>query len=280
MPKKSFSVYRSDHLVVDNGDHLFIEIAGSHLACIVSKENRRSIAAFELFTFNEDEADNKEGLFTSITEQSKILSIPFPGCAIFLNNEFCLPVPIFQFNKEIAADYLRVVFGERMFSKILFEHIAIEPGIMNVFTIDEDWLSCLNKKFKATYHHTYSNIIQRVASKTDAFPQQFISVQFYHASMIVIVLNDGIFHLIQKYPYETPEDVLYYLLNIAQQLQLFSEQLTVQISGMIDLEFQLYRELIKHFKNVVVQKVDASALTELADEHNAHFFTPFFNLAL
>lgn len=283
MPNKSFSIYSSDDFAVEDGSQLVVEVATSHLACVVTKEreNKRVITAYELFNFNEDEAANFPALFQNVSTQSNILNKQISSSGIYFNNEFCIPVPIFKFNKEIAAEYLNVVFGEDPFSKIQFEHLPIEPGVMNVFRINEDCFNYLNDKFgKVAYHHTYSNIIRRVAYKSFVYPSEFISIQFYNTFMIVIVLKEGNFHLIQSFTYETPEDVLYHLLNITNQLELFSEKLTLQISGMIDLDFQLYRELIKYFKNVMVQNVKSSALLLNINEHPLHYFTPFFNLAL
>ena len=281
MPNKSFSIYSSDDFTIGENDKLVIEIAKSHVACVVSNENSEAIAAYELFSFDENESDDLPKLFTNLSLVSKILPNKISSAKIHFNNEFCIPVPIFKFNKDIAAEYLNIVFGEDPFSKIQFEHLPIEPGIMNVFRINEDWISYLNSSFgKVSYHHTYSNIICRVGYKSSALPAEFISIQFYTTFMIVSVLKDGQLHLIQTFTYETPEDVLYYLLNITQQLELFSEKLTVQISGMIDLDFQLYRELIKYFKNVMVQNVKPTVMPENASDHPLHFFSPFFNLAL
>lgn len=283
MPNKSFSIYGSEDRAAEDEGGLVIEIAASHLACVLTKEkeNKRVVTAYELFSFNEHESANFPLLFTNLLSESKILKGGLSSADIYFNNDLCLPVPIFKFNKEIAADYLNVIFGEDTFSKIHFEHLPIEPGIMNVFRVNNDCFTYLNDRVgKVTYHHTYSSIIRRVAYKSFVYPSEFIAIQFYNTFMILLVLKEGNFHLIQTFTYENPEDVLYYLLNITQQLELFSEKLTLQISGMIDLDFQLYRELIKYFKNVMVQNVKPSSLLLDIGENPLHYFTPFFNLAL
>lgn len=281
MPNKSFSIYSSDDLTVEDNGQLVIEIAKSHMAFIVRKENKRSIAACEIFTFNEDEGYNLNELFANVSLQSKLISTQTPSASIYINNELCIPVPIFKFNKEIAAEYLNAVFGEDHFSKIQFEHLPVEPGIMNVYRVNEDHFSFLNQQFKkVSFHHVYSNIIRRLANITSGLPAQLITIQFYSTFMIVVVMKDGNLHLIQSFVYETPEDVLYYLLNITNQFQLYDASLTLQISGMIGLDFKLYRELITYFKEVIVENVNESDLLLNTGEHQLHYFTPFFNLAL
>src|SRR3954471_2333828 len=111
MPNKSFSIYSADDFSVEPGHRLVIEIARSHMACIVRRENKRSIVACELFSYHEDEGGNLDRLFDNITPQSKILTGRAVPVNVYFNNELCIPVPIFKFNKDIAADYLNLVFG-------------------------------------------------------------------------------------------------------------------------------------------------------------------------
>ncbi|MDQ6814861.1 MAG: DUF3822 family protein, partial [Bacteroidota bacterium] len=271
----------SNEFTVGEHNQLVVEIAKSHMAFIGSKENGKIIVAYELFTFNEEEATDFAKLFAYIKNDSKILDKKYLSSQVYLNHEFCVPIPIFRFNKEISSEYLNVIFGEDLISQIHFEHLPVEPGIMNAFRVNKDCFNLLHTHLsKVTFHHTYSNIIRRVLQRTFVYPSQFVSIQFYNTFMVVIVLKDGMFQLIQNFTYETPADVLYYLLNITEQLEMFSESLTLQISGMIDLDFQLYRELIKYFKHVTVQDVEQSRVALDTNNHPLHYFTPFFNLAL
>jgi hypothetical protein len=282
MPNKSFSIYSSnDEDVVQGNGQLVIEIARSYIACILTKENKRSITCYEFFAFNEDEAHNFPELYNAVLSQSSLLNTSVAATSVFINDEFCIPVPIFKFNKEIAADYLDLVFGEDPFSITHFEHLPVEPGIINVYRINEDRYRFLDSTLqKVSFHHTYSNIIKRLSTIASGFPSEFINIQFYNTTMIVAVLKEGNLQLIQTFVYETPEDVLYYLLNITQQFQLFSDDLTLRISGMIDLDFKLYRELITYFKKVIVENVNKSNLQLNITDHPLHYFAPFFNLTL
>ena len=281
MPNKSFSFYHSEKFTVDKSDRLIMEIATSHLAVIVFRETEKAIVAFEMFNFPEEQLVDFPTLYQTVSTDSNILSQPLFSAEVYVNNEFCISVPIYKFSKEIAHDYLNVVFGPSATTVIKFEHLPVEPGIMNVYRINESCLKFLTANFqKISFHHSYSTMIRRVIKKIYVYPAEFISIQFYHTFMIVLVVKDGAFHLIQTFAYQTPEDVLYFLLNITDKLKLFSENLTIQISGMIDLDFQLYRELIKHFKNVMVHNVKNSLLQLDLKEHPQHYFTPFFNLAL
>lgn len=279
MPNKSLSLYSPEDAIEDNV-RLVVEVAKNHLACVVTKENRKAISAFELFTFTESEAASFDELLAGITQQSKLLSIKIASVHVYINNEYCIPVPIFKFNKETAEEYLQIAFGTACPSKTHYEHLPVEPGIINVYRISQNWLQWFDKQFeKCSFHHTYSNIIRSILSVSDE-PEELMTVNFYNTFFIVAVIKDAVLQLIQTFVYDSPEDVLYYLLNITKQFELYSKTLTIQISGMIDVDYKLYRELITYFKEVKVENVHEANLKLDFGEYPHHYFTPFFNLAL
>jgi hypothetical protein len=281
MPNKSFSIYSADDFTVDEGDQLVIEIAKTHIACLARKGNKKLITGCELFDFSEEEGQDLETLLGKVTQQSKIINTNFASINVFINNQFCIPVPIFKFNREIALEYLNLAFGTDFYAAIQFEHLPVEPGIMNVYRVDRGWYDVLRRQFrKSNIRHTYSTIIRTHLNKKETLSEEFLTVHFYNAFIIVVVLKYGVLHLIQTFAYETPEDVLYHLLNVSTQFGLYKETVTVQISGMIDKHFVLYRELITYFKKVKVEYVDEGHLLLNTGDYPLHYFTPYLNLAL
>lgn len=282
MPNKSFSIYSPDEdTVSDVHDRLLLEVGKNHIACIDTNEHKKTISAFELFNFTENEAADFSKLFEVVFSDSKILTKSYPATVVFINNELSLLIPIFKFNTDIAADYLNVIFGEDFFSAIHFEHLPIEPGMMNAYRVSDTLSDILNNKFtKVSFRHTYSNIVKTIVSDILSYPSECIYIQFYNTFLIVTVAKDEKLQLIQSFIYEAPEDVLYHLLNITERFALNRERLILEISGMIDLHYTLYRDLIAYFRHVEVQNVHTTKLLPDIKEYPLHYFTPFFNLAL
>lgn len=281
MTNKSFSIYSSDgDAIADIDDRLVLEVGKSHIALIKKKGHKR-ISAFELFNFTENEAADFINLFKTISADSKLFNKAYSGTQVFINNESSMLVPVSNFNTEIAADYLNVIFGEDPFSKVQFEHLPIEPGIVNLYRVPEDLMTILlHSLTKVTFHHTYSHIVKLAAYNISAFPAECIYIQFYNTFIIVTVIKNGKLQIIQSFIYETTEDVLYNLLNISRRFELNIDDLSIQISGMIDLDFALYKELITYFRHVEIQNVNKSGLLLDIKEYPLHYFTPFFNLSL
>lgn len=282
MSNKSFSIYSSkEDVMADIHDRLLLEVGRTHIACIHTNDHKKNVSAFELFNFNENEAADFSKLFTAISSESKLLTKSYPATVVFINNEFSLLVPIFKFNTDIAADYLNVIFGEDSLSAIHFDHLPIEPGMMNAYRVQESLLNFLQNNFtKVTFRHTYSNIIKTIVSDILAYPSECIYIQFYNTFLIATVAKDEKLQLIQSFMYQAPEDVLYHLLNISDRFELNRETVILEISGMIDLHYTLYRDLITYFRHVEVQNVHTSKVLPDIKEYPLHYFTPFFNLAL
>lgn len=282
MANKSFSIYNEQENDLEDPDNrLIMEVGKNHLAFIKKKEHKKVITAFELFNFTDKEAADLSKLFTVISLESKLFNKSFSGLHVFINHELSILVPVFKFNIEIAAHYLNVIFGEDQFSKIQYEHLPVEPGMMNVYRVSDDLLKTLNGSFKnITLKHTYSNIVKTVLSDIFSFPPECIYIQFYNTFIIVAVIKYEELQMVQTFIYEAPEDVLYSLLNLVERFELNRNSLIVQISGMIDLNYTLYRDLITYFRHVEVHNVHASSLNIDINEFPLHYFTPFFNLAI
>jgi hypothetical protein len=281
MPNKSFSIYDPKAgNATELNESLILEVGERHIACI-SKNKNKLTTAFELFDYTENEAADFSGLFEIIAADSTVINQSYKTAEVFINNELSVLTPILNFNPEIAADYLTVMFGEDAGSKIQFEQLPAEPGIINIFRIKQHVSNVLQNYFaNVTYRHTWSNIVKTVISDISAYPSECMYIQFYNTFIIAVVLTNRQVQIIQSFIKESPEDVLYILLNITENFALDKDNMVLQISGMIDLHFTLYRHLITYFRHVKVQNIDTSELPPQIKEYPLHYFTPFFNLAL
>jgi hypothetical protein len=106
-------------------------------------------------------------------------------------------------------------------------------------------------------------------------PTEVISVQFYYTSFTIVVRKDNKVQLLQNLVYETPERCSLSLLNVVQQYNFDRNNITVMASGMIDLDYKLYRELKNYFSNIDIRKVTMPGININISEHPLHYFTLF-----
>ena len=104
-----------------------------------------------------------------------------------------------------------------------------------------------------------------------------VQVHFDPKQFRVMVMKEGKPLLAQTYTYSAPLDVVYYLLKIFEQLQLKHEEVQVLVSGLIEEDSALYKELYNYFLHLQMQQ--GSQITLENNNYPEHFFTSMYNLA-
>lgn len=281
MVTKSFGIFNGDNdKIVEDGDNLIIEVGKSHIALMLTRQETSAIAAFELFTFTENEAA-PDNLFSAIGKTSNLLNYTFASVNVFVNHEVCLPVPAAKFSENSAEDYLTAIFGEAQQVTTLNDKDAAHPEIVNLYRVPQEILEVLHNRFtNVKIHHTWSNVLKMMRAKELLSSKHLMHIQFYNTYFILVIVKDGMLQLIQVFIYENPDDVLYQMLNVATQFDLSTAEVDLSINGLIDPNYKLFRELTNYFINIVADKADLTNVLIDVSEYPRHYFTPFFNLAL
>lgn len=125
-----------------------------------------------------------------------------------------------------------------------------------------------------TFIHSYTTSL-RAYNGVDAGNQ--VSVHFSPKNFSVIVKKNAQLLLAQIYFYSTHLDVIYYLLKIFQESGLDNNSSQIILSGLVDMDSTMYKEIFSYFSNVEFH-TDSSILFE-NNPHPSHFFTSVSNLA-
>lgn len=279
MSKKAFSTYSAaTELGGLNNHQLIVELSKHHFSCLVVTE-QLNIVAFELFKLDEDELDFDD-LMMEIMRESRLLDKSYTETKVYANSPFAVLIPAGQFNKQIAEDYLSVSFGEAHRQVMRYDELSADMGIVTAFRLEEEVPEQINRRLiMVEFHHVFSKMAEHLLQQDNKATDK-IKVQFYYKHIIVGVMKNSKLHLVQFFNYQTPEDVLYYLLNICQQLGLHTAQVVLEISGMIDLQSALYNELNKYFANIAMEEVNMKNLPQDFHHYPPHYLSPFFNLAV
>ncbi|MFM7646146.1 MAG: DUF3822 family protein [Sphingomonadales bacterium] len=93
----------------------------------------------------------------------------------------------------------------------------------------------------------------------------------------VLLVKNNRLQLFQTYPYASPADVLYYLLSICEAQLVSPTDATLILTGLIEKDSALYRELWQYFKNLTLR--EATSLP-VDFPFPAHYFTTINDLLL
>lgn len=144
--------------------------------------------------------------------------------------------------------------------------------VQNLFTVPADVKHWISQKFPAARTwHQYSVSLHTMGS---ASPGGTVLVDIRKDDFTMLVVKEGRLLLAQVYTYETPEDVLYCLLRATEELGLSRENCELLLSGLVDQQSSLYKELYLYFISIGFRQNDWNT-----GEYPSHFFTSLNDLA-
>jgi hypothetical protein len=257
---------------------LIVEIGINHLAFVV--EDDKKVIGFEYYAIAV-ENDNWNNVFAGAKNFSKLFSKNFGAVQIVYNTPEALIIPAQKFSNNSTDSYLQTVFGEQKNLKTFVEKVNIQHQPSLIANINDNIQLAVQSNFGNHYNsHVYTAILQQILGK-ETMVLEMLKVQFYNGFMVVLVVNNNALSLVQSFNYTTPEDVVYYLLNIVEQFSLSLNNTPVEVSGIIETSSKTF-ELLEHlFTRLTLETVNMeknNGFEEAITVSNAHYYTPFFNL--
>lgn len=251
----------------DNCDSLFIEIGQTFCSIALIESSKKSAQFVGVYSFDAIALDDSvEALLKIITQHGNIrnlvISPAFPE-ALLVPNKFY----------HHKSTLLNAVFNQKHYFP-LNDAIA-EWQLINIYTLP----ILVHKKITeqlpgASFIHAYTPLLKVYNGFT---AEHQVSAHFISKQFRIMVKKDHHIQLVQTYTYASPMDVVYYLLKICAEFQLPQEETQIIISGLIDEDSALYKELHHYFLHLHFATTTTLSLPE--HEHPGHFFTSIHNLA-
>jgi hypothetical protein len=169
-----------------------------------------------------------------------------------------------------AGLLLNTMFGLNGTTAKISESIA-EWQLYNVYAVPEKVHNLITKKFvTGKYWHQYTLSIKN-GKHGNGYSSLLIDMRKDDFTLLAIANNKIL--LAQTFLYSTPEDVLYYLLKVCQQFDLSQKEVHISLSGLVDKQSALYRELHQYFLQIEFRDATWTIPASANNENPAHFFT-------
>ena len=285
MVHKQISIYSSSETHSPfNSDQLIVEIAHAYMVFMVIASSSKNMIAFELFEF-ESSQTNWYDIFQQVKRESVILDKTYLDTQVYYNFSEAVVIPVSAFTTEAADAYLAAIHGDNTNNVIRYDNVNVADGMVTVYRIRKTLNDILNSHLMmVTPRHLYSKVLETVLNHSSEAKQSFapyINLQFYSKEMIVLLMQHGKLQLIQSYAFQTADDVLYHLLNIANQFQLSVNDTRVNLSGLIDPKSHHLEYITKIFNHISYSDQPTSTLFQNGKTgFPSYYFTPFVNLSL
>ncbi len=251
---------------------LSIRIGERHFGFSVS-----SVNAGELFTLNwYTEVDMNATTLNDIFWKHSELRASYRHVFICYDYPQSVMIPLNQYKQDDARLMLQTMFGISGKDAVVNEPVS-GWQIYNVFAVPKDVYDWVNEHYPScNYWHTYTIGIKN-AVVTDF--EGSLAADFRTDDFSLVATRGSKLLLTQTFPYTTPADFIYYLLDACRQFSFSQETVRVYLSGLVDKESSLYKELYQYFLHVRFREPEwkVSGLEE--QQYPAHFFTSLNDLA-
>lgn len=203
--------------------------------------------------------------------QKEILSRDFKNVYIVYSFPQSVLVPFSLYDSEKNSLLMNVMYGDLHVNETILTDLVKSQSVYNCYRIPAAVHDVMQNQYpKAVSNHQYSSLL-----KEPVVEKNSLSVIFYSKKLIAILVKNGHLQLIQSFNYHTPEDVSYILQNICRQFQI--DSIKIEISGLIEENSSLYKEIYKFFTEIEFTKLPAGInYSEEIKQYPSHYFSYIF----
>jgi hypothetical protein len=246
---------------------LAIRVGTHHFSFAIT--NAAASRLYQLAYYSADEINTE--LLNEIFSAHAGLNNSFFQILICYDYANSIIVPSIHYNADNAGLLLSTINGDTAGTTVVSETVA-GWQVNNVYTVPAAVHEWMNRKFPSgKIGHNYSLGIRNIRACDVA---GCISIDVLTNDLTVIACKENKLLLAQSFSYSVPADVAYYLLKTCQQLDLSQEHLKLFLSGLIEKDSALYKELHQYFMNLEIREASWNS-----NEYPAHFFTSLNDLA-
>lgn len=205
----------------------------------------------------------------SVEEFYELAFLDFPQLAdsydevvVLHHNSLSTFVPKGLFEAEYMGSYLQ--YNTKVFETDFFafddisnheiNHVYIPYVNINNFLIDQFTVF--------DYRHSSSVLVSKLLDLSKNIDEKQLFVHIDDETFQVIVVQNQKLLLFNSFDYTTKEDFIYYILFVAEQLNLNPESIQVSLLGDISEESELFQIAFKYIRDVKL--FDVSSLSNLA----------------
>jgi hypothetical protein len=172
---------------------------------------------------------------------------------------------------------LEMMYGVNGSHSIIAQDI---PGwqLKNIFAVPglvKEWVT---RHFPHGHiHHNYSIGIRLIDNTA---MEGSLLIDFRNNDFVVLASKGNRLLMAQTFSYTTFDDVLYYLVKVCTEFGFSQQQVKIAVTGLIEKESNLYRELVQYFLNIRFREPSWVLPVKEEDNYPSHFFTSLNDLAL
>lgn len=269
--KQLFYIH-TDNIKEATNQILIIRIGDRHCSFAITDKQGTELYSLAYYTAGEIDKDVLSEIFSNHAE----LDILFDDVLVSYDHPKSVLIPIEYYDIDIGGTLLNAMYGTNGQSTFVNSEAVDKWQLYNVYAVPKDVHERIKRKFPAAKHIHYYTLESKMMSVGFT---NYLLIDIHMEEFSVIAVKENKLLIAQTYPYSTPSDILYYLLKICEQFSLLQEEVQLIVSGLIEKESQLFKELYQYFLHVEFREPDWKVPVTGGNECPAHFFTSLNDLA-
>ncbi len=241
---------------------LSVQMANDYLGFAISSQDEEALLALKWYgikTLNPE-------LLDEWLKENAWPDQPFNKIHICFDNNSNILLPAAGAEEDHSAALYAA--GAHAFDTTLQE-VTRDGALSNVYTIPYQVHDWIRVHFPAArIMHLKTLLVDQIGG-TGA--EGLLSLNFCNNTFNLVAAQSGKLLLAQTYPYSSPADVLFYVLKVCELFNLDQEKLELRLSGLLEKESSLYREIYQYFLHLDFSTCKW-AVPESAQEYPAHLF--------
>jgi Protein of unknown function (DUF3822) len=261
------------------GDHstakrvLAIKIGARHCNFSISEYKATQLFRLAWYSGGEISENNLRDIYIKHPE----LRGSFHKVLVCYDHPESIFVPDSYYKQDDSRVMLETMYGRNGKDVIINEAVS-GWQLQNIYSVPQDVKDWVTGHFSLAQQWHNSTIAIKHINTTDFEGGLLIDFREFDFSVIVSKANKLL--MVQTYFYSAPSDVIYYLLKICKEFLFMQEQVRLTISGLVEKESALYRELYQYFLQVRFREPFWQIPVSEQQEYPAHFFTALNDLSL
>lgn len=250
---------------------LLCEVSNEGFSYLIKDCQENTFIALGVYHFNNIIPGNHISVLQKIFEDQELLSENFRKINVIYSFPESVLIPFSLYNSRNNANVLSMIHGDFSENDVILTDVLLDNKVYNCYRMPSEIILEVSNKFPSgKVLHQYSVLMKNLSGDSNK-----LSVIFYPQKIVLTVEKDGKLLLINSFHYKTAEDVSYTLLNACRQLEI--ENMPLEVSGLIEKDSAIYKEIYKYFGLVSFTRLPVGInFSEEMNRYPAHFFSHFF----
>lgn len=272
---------------------LHIEIGQSHLLLNSFNANNQPARQFEFYNY--DPQQDWSSVWTSVQEQSQLIAsqedasqgessseklpgLSFENIKISWENQWVQSIPAKFYTEALKPAYFQLNKASLNTPEdpAPKELSCTAGAYVFPFAVPAAAYMAIQETFpQAIHQHKYAGIVRQIGTFHDHYPLKVLLV-FYQDHFILCAFKENRLQLINTHYFVHGTGIIYHLLNAIRHSGTALTDTCVYLSGLIDGDSALYREIYKFVPVIDVDQAPQASFLTADPDYPSHFFVPFY----